>query len=312
MRCLGEIEGRKSTETFVAYLLTQGISTHVDRSDGNPGDRWEVWIRDEDQMVEARNLLDQFQSNPLDAKYQGALKEASRILTDRSKQQEMAAKNVRRPQYNLSPLQDRRIPPITLTLVILCSAVSLLSNFGSPGPHNEIGQSIVNQLSFVTKIEYVTSEMDPAVNLKKGQVWRAITPIFLHMNPMHLVFNVLGLVALGRIIERWLGAWKYVLFVLVSAVLSNLLQGLAPEWMRGNPMFGGISGVVYALFGYLWVRTILNPNLGIRIPFPIIMILLVPLVIGFSGMVQNWDMADLAHLGGLVVGVAVAAIQERS
>lgn len=320
MRCLGEISGRRSTETFVAYLLTQGISTQIDIADES-SDRWEVWVRDEDRLVEAKTLLDQFQANPLEPKYHGALKEASRILTEKSKQQEAAAKNVRRTQYGPGGVRDRRIPPLTLTLVILSCLVSLFSNFSGPGAerpdqrrlgtHNEIGLSIVKQLGFVSWNDYQESGGDPAVNLKKGQIWRAVTPIFLHLSPMHLAFNVLGLIALGRIAERWLGTPWFALLILFAAVLPNLLQGLSPEWMRGNPLFGGISGVVYALFGYVWVRSNLNPTLGVRFPFPIIVLLIAPLVIGFSGVVANWPYADLAHFGGLVVGAAAAMLHEN-
>jgi GlpG protein len=311
MRCVGEIKGRKPAEAFVAYLLTKDISTHVDASDGSP-DLWEVWVRDEDRLAEAIELLNDFQKHPSDPRYQSALREAGKILAEKSKQREKVQKNVRRVKYKGSPLTDRRIPPLTLTLIILCCAVTLLTNFGNPGPSNELGQSMVQQLGFVLPSDYVSSNGDPAVNLKKGQVWRAITPIFLHLHPLHLVFNMFGLVIFGRITERWLGTPQYAILILAAAVLPNLLQGLSPDWMRGNPLFGGISGVVYGLFGYVWTRTNLNPNLGIVIPLPVVVILIAPLLIGFSGLVEGWRMADLAHLGGLIVGATAAFLHERN
>ena len=310
MRCLGEIEGRQSTEQFVAYLLTQGISTHIDFSQEGT-DRWEIWVRDEDRLMEARGLLDQFHGNPRDAKYQNAVREAGRILSEQNKKREAAAGNVRRVQYRSGPLADRRIPPFTLTLIILSVAVSLLSSFGNPGATNQVGRSIVEQLAFVSGEDYFNSNGDPAVNLKKGQIWRAITPIFLHLATYHLVFNMIGMIIFGRIAERWLGTLRFALLILIAAVFSNLLQGLSPEWMHGNPKFGGISGVVYCLFGYIWTRASLNPSLGVMIPFPMVILLIAPIIIGFSGLVPNWRMADLAHLGGLVVGVVAAFIEER-
>ena len=54
MRCLGEVQNRKSAELFVAYLLTQGISTHVDIASEDQ-DRWEIWVRDEDRLGERGN-----------------------------------------------------------------------------------------------------------------------------------------------------------------------------------------------------------------------------------------------------------------
>jgi GlpG protein len=310
MRCVGEIAGRKPSEAFVAYLLTQGITTHVDAAEDD-SDRWEIWVRDEDRLGDARKLLDEFQQNPSDPRYLSAMREATKLITEQHKKKEKLQKNVRRVQYKGSPLTDRRIPPLTLTLVILCCVVTLLTNFGNPGPSNELGQSMLQQLAFVAPNDYLSSNGDPAVNLKKGQVWRAITPIFLHLHPLHLVFNMFGLVIFGRITERWLGTPQFAILILAAAVFPNLLQGLSPEWMRGNPMFGGISGVVYALFGYVWTRSNLNPMLGIVIPLPIVVILIAPLLIGFSGLVEGWRMADLAHLGGLLVGAAAAFLHER-
>ena len=217
----------------------------------------------------------------------------------------------RRVKYNVNPLSDRRIPPLTLTLIILSCAVTLLTNFGNPGISNELGRSLSLQLGFVNGADFQASAGDPAASLKKGELWRAITPIFLHLHPLHLAFNMFGMVIFGRIAERWLGTPRYAMFILAAAIASNLLQGLAPDWLRGNPFFGGISGVVYGLFGYVWVRTTLNPGLGVLVPFPVIILLLLPLVIGLSGLVENWRFADLAHLGGLLVGVAVAYFQER-
>ncbi|MBX3420227.1 MAG: rhomboid family intramembrane serine protease [Pirellulaceae bacterium] len=310
MRCLGEIDGRKPAEQFVAYLVTQGISTHIDTS-SQGGERWEIWVRDEDQLETSRELLRDFQSNPHDPKFHHALREAGQILADRAKQRAIVSKNVRRPTYSVSPLTDRRVPPLTLTVVILCCVVSLASNFGRPGTSNEIGQSINKQLRFVSPLDYLNSNGAPDASLRKGQVWRAVTPIFLHLSTWHLVFNVFGMIVFGRISERWLGTPKYALFILIAAIASNLLQGLSPEWMRGNPNFGGVSGVVYGLFGYIWIRSTLNPDLGIMIPFPVLVLLLLPLVIGLSGLIPNWQFADLAHLGGLVVGVATAILHRH-
>jgi len=311
MRCLGEIDGRKSTEQFVAFLLTKGITTQID-SGREGSDRWEIWVRDEDRHMEAKDLLDQFLANPSDSKYQHALREAGRLLNERNKKREAATNNVRRVKYRSGPLADRKVPPLTLTLAILCVLVSLLSNFGRPGETNQVGRSIMGQLGFISQADYSASNGDPAVNLKKGQIWRTITPIFLHLNPLHLVFNMFGMIVFGRIAERWLGTPRYALLILAAAVLSNLLQGLSPEWMRGNPAFGGISGVVYCLFGYIWTRSSLNPSLGVMIPFPVVILLIAPIIIGFSGIAANWHMADLAHLGGLAVGVVAAFIQERT
>jgi GlpG protein len=120
------------------------------------------------------------------------------------------------------------------------------------------------------------------------------------------------LVSFGRMVERWVGTPKFALFVLLLAIGPNLLQGLAPAWMQGNPFFGGISGVLYGLFGYVWIRSSINPNLGVSIPFPIVLIFVGMIVVGLSGQVPDWPYADLCHLGGLLIGCAYGFISEQT
>ncbi len=310
MRCLGQIAERKTAERFVAFLYVQGITTQVEPVPDTL-DNWEIWVREEDRLGEAIQFLQEFSRNPEDPKYTAAVKEASAALQEKIKQRTAQAQNVKQVRYRSSALSDRRIPPLTLTLVILSCLVSVFNNFGRPDPSNEIGQSISRQMMFVSPIDYLQSQRDPLASIKRGQVWRAVTPIFLHQGPFHLVMNVLGLVILGRVCERWLGTTRYAALVLAAALLPNLLQALAPDALRGSPFFGGISGVVYALFGLVWIRSTLNPMHGIYIPFIYLVMMLLPIALGFSGIIPNWNQADLCHLGGLLIGVAVAYILER-
>lgn len=321
MRCLGQINGRSAAESFVAYLLTQDITTQIEAvgdiaSETDPVDRWEIWVRDEDKLQQARSELAQFVDSPRDPKYASALSQAKTILAEREKKLQKAARNLRRVDMRLSTnglTGGGSIPPLTLTLLIISIAVSLLSSFGKPKPSNEWGQSIVEELSFVSFEDYLKSDRDPAASLKRGELWRMVTPIFLHLNMFHLAMNMFVLVSFGRMVERWVGTPRFALFVLLLAVGPNLLQGLSPAWMHGSPAFGGISGVLYGLFGYVWVRSSLDPSLGVSIPFPIVIIFVGMIVVGLSGVVPNWQYADLCHLGGLVLGclVAFASVKQR-
>lgn len=310
MRCLGQINERKAAEHFVAYLLVQGITTQVDPV-ANSMDEWEIWVRDEDRMADAVGYLQEFVNNPTDPKYAAAVKQANATIMEKVKQRNAASQNVRKVRYRSTASVDRRVPPLTLTLIILCCIVSIFNNFGNPAPSNEIGQSIDRQLGFVSFPDYKRSVGDPLAYVKRGQLWRTITPIFIHLSGFHLLMNVVGMVVLGRICERWLGTGKYAMLVLVAAILPNMFQALAPIALGGNPLFGGISGVVYALFGLVWVRSVMNPTLGVFVPFVYLVMMLLPLAIGFSGLVPGWRAADLCHLGGLMIGAAVAYMIEK-
>jgi GlpG protein len=136
----------------------------------------------------------------------------------------------------------------------------------------------------------------------KGEIWRMVTPVFLHFRPLHLLFNLLTVIPLGRIVERSEGNLRYSLFLLAAAALPNLLQGMLPPEYFGSPMFGGLSGIAFALFGFLWVKTSLKPSMGIYFQTSTVVLMLLWLVLGFTG--QVGPIANMAHLGGLIVGLA--------
>ncbi len=311
MRMLGTIEGQAKAEKFVSHLLTMDISTHVEAEAGDK-DLWDIWIRDEDRIDVAKKELITFLANPTDVRYQDAYKAAQEILLKKSKQSELAAKNIRRGLPRIGP--NRGIPPITLTLVILCSVLSLLSNFSKPTNDSLISRLIYKQLSFVDKIAFDESQKDPFVNIRRGEVWRAISPIFLHGDPIHLLLNMILLIQLGRVLETREGSTRYGMLVIVIAILSNLfqggmpMQGPLPEAFRGTPFFVGISGVVYGLFGYQWIKSSLRPDLLPVFPPMLVIIMLLWLAAGFIGALESIRVANLAHFGGLLAGAGLGWI----
>ncbi len=318
MRSLGQIDGRKPTEQFVAYLLTQKIKTHIEGVEGKP-DCWEVWIRNEDQLAEANKHLLAFKENPTDSRYELAIKEATRLLESELKARQTAAKNIRRMDTS-GPTRLNRggIPPLTLTLVILAVVVSFTTNFMDlrRSQNNKWGEVFVNQLSFVEPAAWNRTK-DPAASLKRGEIWRVVTPIFMHGSIIHLAFNMFMLISLGRRTERIQGTPKFAVFVLMLAVFPNLLQGLMPLSLGGSPIFVGISGVVYGLFGYIWIRSSRHPEMGIIIPMPMVVVVVGLIVLGFAAsmstaeVASGWRLANFCHLGGLLVGIAVAYASEK-
>lgn len=312
MRCLGEIEGQIEAEKFVAHLLTLDISTQLETVPNTS--KWEIWVREEDRLGEAGRELKAFEVNPNDAKYDEAVAKARKILEEKEKARLEAIKNVRKIDTRSSPRHlaaGGKLPPLTLTLFVLCLGIGLLTEVFSPSSQGQ-GARVKDQLSFVSYEDYVKSDGDAAASLKKFELWRTITPIFIHIGVLHLAMNMFMLYSFGRLVERWIGTPMFALLVLVLAIVPNLFQGLAPEWMHGNPIFGGISGVLYGLLGFVWIRTTINPTHGFSIPFPIMVVAIGLIVVGLSGAIENWRLADLAHLGGLLVGSGFGFAAEQA
>jgi GlpG protein len=172
--------------------------------------------------------------------------------------------------------------PITLLVMAVCVVIFALQQLGA-------GKAVFAALHF------------PAFSHQEWQLWRWFSHALLHFSVMHIAFNLLWWWQLGGDIEQKLGSGKLLQLFLVSAALS----GAGQYWVEGAN-FGGLSGVVYALVGYLWVIGYKAPQLGLSMPKPVIGFMLVWLVLGF---VQPFmAIANTAHLAGLLAGVAIGLV----
>jgi GlpG protein len=90
--------------------------------------------------------------------------------------------------------------------------------------------------------------------------------------------------------------------VLVSAVVSNIAQYL----VTGPSIFGGMSGVVYALLGFIWTGNWVHPRWLEPVPPALLGFMLVWLFVGLTGALGFLGLgaiANGAHFGGLAIGV---------
>lgn len=140
-----------------------------------------------------------------------------------------------------------------------------------------------------------------ADTLASGQVWRLLSPAFLHFGWMHLIFNLMWVWYFGRQVEALQGGRTLLLLVVLAGVLANLAQ-----YATGTVLFGGMSGVVYALLGHVWLMSRRVPGSGFFVPQMLVVFMLGWMIFtmtDMAGVVGFGNVANEAHLGGLLVGL---------
>lgn len=153
-----------------------------------------------------------------------------------------------------------------------------------------------------TVMVWLAWPFDPVL---KFEVWRYFTHIFMHFSLMHILFNLLWWWYLGGAVEKRLGSGKLIVITVISALLSGYVQQ-----KFSGPWFGGLSGVVYALMGYVWLRGERDPQSGIYLQRGLIIFALLWIVAGWFDWFDwfGMSMANGAHIAGLIVGLAMAFV----
>ncbi|MFT6437449.1 MAG: GlpG protein [Candidatus Azotimanducaceae bacterium] len=139
-----------------------------------------------------------------------------------------------------------------------------------------------------------------------GEYWRLLTPMFIHFSLLHIVFNLLWFWELGRRVESSLGGAELMIVMLASSLCANVMQYV----LTGPTLYGGMSGVVFGLLGFTLVWSRILPARNIALPDGVYIFMFVFLVLGFTGIIdllQLGNMANGAHFGGLLAGLALGA-----
>jgi len=134
------------------------------------------------------------------------------------------------------------------------------------------------------------------VQVAGGGWWRLVTSGFLHIGLLHLLFNMIALWFIGRDVELVLGRLRF--SVLYGA---SLLGGSAAVMLFGNPG-GEVAGASGAIFGLMGALLVLLRRMQLPMTQALV---IVGLNVVLSLTVPGISL--LGHLGGLVVGVVVAA-----
>jgi rhomboid protease GluP len=130
-----------------------------------------------------------------------------------------------------------------------------------------------------------------------GQIWRLVTPMFLHGSILHIGFNMYALVVIGAGLEQRLGHGRFLLLYTLGSFAGNVVS-----FMITPAASLGASTAIFGLLGAEIVFFYQNRKLfgaGARQALQnTLMVAAVNLFIGLSPGIDNWG-----HLGGLLGGL---------
>jgi membrane associated rhomboid family serine protease/Flp pilus assembly protein TadD len=171
---------------------------------------------------------------------------------------------------------------------------------GGPGRLDEVlwgGSHLTTLIAYGAKVNTL---------IQQGEYWRLVSPMFLHLNAVHLLINGYNLLLLGGFIERLYGRRRFLIIYVMSGFCGNLASYLF------NPgMMVGASTALFGLFGATMVfwwkhRPWMAPQFRQRMGNNLFVLLGVNLLMGLL-----FPMIDTyGHLGGLFGGILIAALAE--
>ena len=144
-------------------------------------------------------------------------------------------------------------------------------------------------------------------------LWTWVTSVFSHGGFTHILFNSIALYFFGPVVERRLGTKRFTALFLLSGAVAGLAQISTTVFVGGpTARVVGASGAIMAIMGLL---TVLQPKLPVRlygiIPVPLWLLTFgfagFSVVAGFSSIGFASGVAHLAHLAGMVIGLAYGA-----
>ena len=193
-----------------------------------------------------------------------------------------------------------------MPIILISILIAFLSNYGSVLAFIEPFTFIKIDLNSYQR-GYVNFYSLETTYFLNNEWWRLITPMFIHFSLTHLVFNCLWIYVLGSKIELIDGYLTFINLVIFSSIISNLAQ----YFFGGSALFGGLSGVIYGLLGYCMIIEFEIKQERYDLPPALYLFMLIWLILGFLGILNLFgfgNVANYAHLGGLISGIIFAMI----
>ncbi len=206
--------------------------------------------------------------------------------------------------YGIEKLQNpQELPP---------EAKFLLQEYKNTPIWTGLYDKIVSHFTEANPAPYFNAPMFEKI--RQGEIWRLFTPVLLHDGPLHLLFNMIWFLILGKQMEERLGILRFGVFLLLAGIFSNTAQ-----YLMTGPNFIGFSGIICAMITFIWFRQKKAVWEGYQL-LPMTMGFVTIFIVGLLGLqilsfaleIQGIPpfipaiVANTAHISGAIIGYIFA------
>jgi GlpG protein len=293
MRQVGRLDNELDANVFRDFLFSRGITCDVEAAGEGA---WSLWVHEEDRLAEVNELFARFRQNPDDHMFIAGADSGEKRRAEAEKQERSSRRQLDR-QEKLNKVYGLTGGGIaTWALIAISVIVYVLMQFGA--------KEVVFKSLMISQYLFTPGTTPFLIEVQSGQLWRLLTPVFMHFGILHIIFNMMWLRDLGSMIENIRGTRFFLLFLVLTAAASNVAQ-----YFASGPLFGGMSGVVYGLLGFVWMQSRFNPWSGFVLHSMTVQMMLFWYVLCLTGVIGN--IANTTHTVGLLVGVAWGYLDAR-
>jgi GlpG protein len=221
-----------------------------------------------------------------------------------------------------------RSAPVVMGMIVASVLVFILTDWGVKiGPGVRAWVQFSGGIADFKEVNVDGSKMmegpkvDVWKDIRAGEIWRLVTPMFLHFGIMHIAFNMMWLYDLGGQIESRIKSGWFVALVLLIAASSCIIQVLVDSWLEQTTLFpdignfGGMSGVNYGLFGFIFTRTYVLRDRNYVLHSSTALLMFVWLLVCFAnnqGLINMGmgQVANTAHVAGMLAGMALGCVPQ--
>lgn len=139
--------------------------------------------------------------------------------------------------------------------------------------------------------------------IKKGQVWRLFSQVFLHVGLPHLIFNSTAILAVGYALETSVGSAKTALCFFFSALFSGLVMAFGLKFDDGQGASTGIYGLI-AMFIFIAIKEHTVMFSGLH-PVFIAYIAIYAVVGMFINRIDRWEHST-GFIGGIIFSLIIS------